>query len=426
MYTRKFQADTLDQAIKDIKKELGPDAIILKTVTNKGIKGVLNKKKRIEITAAISKKNYLKKAKVDKVFNKEQKDKFYSAKSNHISHMIDEYSGGYGDMALNQQVKTLKSSKLDDFLKETPPKETLPVQEILDQKSSSSVLEHTKEFKKQIKRIDQLESRYSELAEMVKNMEEDLPSGIYYVQNLLRGLAISPGHISRLIQRLLREETKERLEDLDHVFEFILQDMIREIVVERPLFFTSSRPVVSVFCSEAQSGQSSAMFKLGAVKKETVLIQNTTHREKQFTENILGMKVCREKSISGIMVHVRESLEKNKSIVIDYKQPLNSLDDINGFIKGLRRNCSHVEVLLCLSAIHSEEYNRKMAGTLGRLADGIIVNHLDQCLNFGSLFNMALEFKKLPLKLFGTGRTIPDDLEAATVERILANLFQLK
>ena len=60
MYVRKFEADTIEEALKDIKRELGPDAIILKTLTNKGLKGAF-KKKRIEITAAISEKTYTKK-----------------------------------------------------------------------------------------------------------------------------------------------------------------------------------------------------------------------------------------------------------------------------------------------------------------------------------------------------------------------------
>ena len=37
MFVRKFEADSLDEALLNIKKDLGPDAIILKTVTNKGM-----------------------------------------------------------------------------------------------------------------------------------------------------------------------------------------------------------------------------------------------------------------------------------------------------------------------------------------------------------------------------------------------------
>ena len=45
MYVRKFEADTIEEALKDIKRELGPDAVILKTITNKGLKGAFKKNK---------------------------------------------------------------------------------------------------------------------------------------------------------------------------------------------------------------------------------------------------------------------------------------------------------------------------------------------------------------------------------------------
>src|SRR5690606_22589777 len=94
-------------------------------------------------------------------------------------------------------------------------------------------------------------------------------------------------------------------------------------------------------------------------------------------------------------------------------------------VEGLKRAFSNVEILVCLSAIHSEIYNLKMSKRYQPLADGIVVNHLDQCLNFGALFNLGFDCPKMPFKFYGTGDVIPDDLEAATGERIIAGIFQL-
>lgn len=41
MYVRKFEAETMEEALRSIKQELGPDAIILKTVTNKALRVLL-------------------------------------------------------------------------------------------------------------------------------------------------------------------------------------------------------------------------------------------------------------------------------------------------------------------------------------------------------------------------------------------------
>lgn len=36
MFVKKFEADTLEEFLQAVKSDLGPDAIILKTITNKG------------------------------------------------------------------------------------------------------------------------------------------------------------------------------------------------------------------------------------------------------------------------------------------------------------------------------------------------------------------------------------------------------
>ncbi|RPJ67694.1 MAG: hypothetical protein EHM20_17280, partial [Alphaproteobacteria bacterium] len=144
MYVRKFEADTIEEALKDIKRELGPDAVILKTMTNKGLKGAF-KKKKIEITAAISEKNYVRKAQVDTVLNDNQKEEFYNGSAGYIANMIDQHEqsrdrnsnnrqpqqasrsgGGYGSAGLNRTVNSTKGiasqlksgirEGLDDFL----------------------------------------------------------------------------------------------------------------------------------------------------------------------------------------------------------------------------------------------------------------------------------------------------------------------
>ena len=114
MFVKKFEADTLEEALKAVKFELGPDAIILKTITNSGLKGAF-KKKRIEITAAISERSFEKKAKVDKVLNNDQKEALYQKSASSIKETITKYNGsqnagpnaGYGSIGLNKVVNTL-------------------------------------------------------------------------------------------------------------------------------------------------------------------------------------------------------------------------------------------------------------------------------------------------------------------------------
>jgi len=478
MYVRKFEAESLEDALKAIKKELGPDAIILKTVTNKGLKGAF-KKKRIEITAAISEKSYTKKAKVDHVLTPDQQDKFYSNKASYISNMIDGHSksgsprtevsnASYGKAGLNKQVVSKKTkeisdsikSSLDDFLgglngktEEAPA----PIREqeididdmrvedfndaIFDSPSTVEISEvHTTSSAKvetvseealsdAYNKIDDLEKKLYELTRNFERIEKTEPVGIYQLRNTLCSLDIAERSIQRIIKKASFDLSREDLEDTDTVFEYALREMVSSISVDMPLFSATdatSQPVVTVLLSETSNGQSSMIQKIAALRENSVVVRNSDGEEKpsNFADKVFQIDVVQSGSISEIVSQCRKAVEAGKSVFIDYKVCGKESDETKKFVDGLRRSFDKVEVLVCLSSIHSELYNKKVANRYKSLADGSVVTNLDLCLNYGALYNISEEFPELPFKFYGTGEVIPDDLEAATAERILAGIFQ--
>lgn len=496
MYVRKFEADTIEEALKDIKRELGPDAVILKTITNKGLKGAF-KKKKIEITAAISEKNYVRKASVDTVLNENQKEEFYNGSAGYIANMIDqhEYSrekaststrvnSGYGNAGLNRSVNSTKGiasqiksgirEGLDDFLslgekedrhgrtsmdfnfddevEASRPITQAPRGEVrmesrpeqkLEKNSSSSFSQGQQSinsqgtrlvgedmYEKQKNKIDEIEKKLFELTRNFERIHKKEPIGIYQLRTTLRSLDINESYIQHLIKKGLFELTETDVENADVVFEFALREMVATVSTAMPLFSsgnTQKNPVITVFLSEVSCGQSSMVQKIGTLKKESVIIKNITtinEPKASFAEKIFGMNVIKATSIAEIVSECRKAIEDGKSVFIDYKCNDTENNDTKKFIDGLRRAFSKVEVLITLSAIHSELYNRKVLGTYRSLSDGVVVSHLDACLNFGSLFNITQDIKDLPYKFFGTGEVVPDDIEAATAERILAGIFK--
>ncbi|MDO9181567.1 MAG: hypothetical protein Q7U04_04125 [Bacteriovorax sp.] len=502
MYVRKFEADTIEEALKDIKRELGPDAVILKTLTNKGLKGAF-KKKKIEITAAISEKNYVRKAHVDTVLNDSQKDEFYNSSSGYIANMIDQHEqsrdnrrpnsdsprsgAGYGSMGLNRPVASTKglasqiksgiSAGLDDFLSlgekedrhsrsnsnsfnfddemeasrpltQAPRREanrevtqaqtkrevsSAPIQQ-QTVNSSGARLIGEEMYEKQKTKIDELEKKLYELTRSFERIHKKEPIGIYQLRTTLRSLDINESYIQQLIKKGLFELTESDVENADVVFEFALREMLTSVSTAMPLFSTSvngketqKNPVITVFLSEASCGQSSLVQKIGTIKQDSVIIRNVVsvnEPKSNFAEKLFGMNVLKVASIAEIVSECRKAIESGKCVFIDYKCNETESNDTKKFIDGLRRAFSKVEVLITLSAIHTELYNRKVLGTYRRLSDGVVVSHLDACLNFGSLFNITQDIKDLPYKFFGTGEVVPDDLEAATAERIMAGIFK--
>lgn len=493
MYVRKFEADTIEEALKDIKRELGPDAIILKTLTNKGLKGAF-KKKKIEITAAISEKTYTKKAHVDAVLSTDQREEFYSGSSSYISNMIDRHedsrtktsapsagrpNAGYGSLGLNKTVASTKNiannlkNGLDDFLslgeKESNADSEFDFEEeLLSTKAPASYsyeetnkkaapqnaraeapavqAPQTKNYEarasmiseeiheKQKNRIEELEKKLYELTRNVEKIQKREPTGIYQLRTTLRSLEINDDFIQKLIKKALFELSENDVESVDLVFEFALREMMSAVQTAMPIFSSTDNksPVVTIFVSESSSGQSAIVQKICALKSDSVIIKNDSRKllksnenAPSFAEKMFNMKVVHAETIAEIVTETRKNLEEGKCVFIDYKCLESEVNETKKLVDGMRRSFPKVEVLITLSAIHSELYNKRIVATYRRLSDGIVATHLDACLNFGALFNVSEETRDLPYKFYGTGEVVPDDLEAATAERILAGLFKL-
>ena len=487
MFVRKFEADTLEEALKSIKKELGPDAIILKTITNKGIKGAF-KSKKIEITAAISEKSYVKKTNVDKVLDDEQHDKFYKNNAKYLSNMIDNHKprknmvvnngdpkvAGYGDLGLNKKVNTTKGGvniSLDDFLESETDAKSSPFESKDSKNDISETNENNNtlvnkfeapEFKEIIEERESsnsergmgisyqndmainLESRLDDQNEKIKNLESLVDSMKRVMDNIsvderrylnqltatLKTFDISPVFINKIIKKTLFELSEEEIESEEAVFDFCLREMTKEIPLKMPLFSkvdSEIEPTITVLVSETSCGQSSMIKKICSLKKDSVLIEyskDSLEKTDDFSEKIFLIEKVSTNNIAEIVSVSKKSIEKNKSVFIDFRISEKDDIDIKSFVESLKRVFKYVEIILSLSAIHSENYNKKILNKYKVLSDGISISMMDLCANFGTVFNLS-EFQ-IPFVFFGTGKVIPDDLESSTSERILSGIFQIK
>jgi flagellar biosynthesis protein FlhF len=506
MFVKKFEADTIEDALKAVKFELGPDAIILKTITNNGIKGAF-KKKKIEITAAISEKNFEKKAKVDKVLNTEQKEAFYQKPATSIKDSIQKYnnvdasreSGSYGNLGLNKVVNTLSKgtasladvtsktsnmlkNSLDDFLttedevsdydddsadvshsyyqsknrgKYSEPPQSKPKaklafkNEVISEEEeevsrpSQSIpnvpsvpREIYQELKQEIRtqqhKIEALEKKILEMSQNFhahpKNVNE--ARGLYQLRTTLKTLDIDDALILDVIKKANYELSKDELENPDVLFEFALKEMTGSVNTGMPLFakVESGEPVVTVLISEAASGQSTMGMKIAVLKKDVVVIQFAqdvhANESTDFAAQVFGIKIEKVQNFSEVVGLCRKATEAGKSVLLDLKLSNKFLDETKKFIETLKRGFHHVEILCTLSAIHSELYNRKIIARYKDCVDGVIISHVDLCMNFGAIFNVHKAHNKIPLKFYGTGPVVPDDIEGATAERLMAGLFQ--
>ena len=477
MYVKKFEGENLTETLNLVKQELGPDAIILKTITNKGLKGAF-KKSRIEITAAISEESYAKKSKVDKVFSKEQKTDFYKSNASDINKSINKYNqnqSGYGNMGLNKVVNTVSKASnklmhsLDDFLGTPEDEANIPVVNeayatseenddyILSDMSDFTDDEHEQmkahthttpsapsavdmelrnEVQVQKNKIKMLENKIDLLLKEMENKNfsdtNEENTGLAELKTTLKTADLSDKIIQDISKKALFELSKEELNHRDTVFEFALSTIHELINVDMPLFSkpeVDGAPVVTALVSDGAIGQSSMAIKLAVLNSESRVIKYRTNEvddnKTDFAAKLFNIKYSVSNSLPSMLSEIRKSISNGESVILDIKTSGQEMDASRKILETLKRSFEHIEVLVTTSAINSEVYNRKIVSKYKDFSDGVIISYVDQCMSFGSLLNVHYANLDLPLKFFGTGQTIPDDIEAATAERILAAMFRL-
>ncbi len=432
MHVRKFEANSMGEALKKVKREFGPDAIILKTSTNNGIKGIFNKSK-VEITAAISEKDYIGKTKVDKVLDSSQKDKFYSNNSAYISNMIDNYSinhntkasSEYGKTALNKMVKTIDNKnnddhELDNFLGDSKPDTSK------DSTNNQSYQDLSNDYKEDM-RITHLENKILNLEYKIEKLQKQEPLGIYQVITHLRANKIDVKYLQELTKKLTFELSKEEQSNYETVFEFALKDMLDCIKIAEPAISNDDlkeRAILMVFISEMSVGQTSMAYKVASLKEDVTIVKSQNSGDYLFSENYLKLKTVSAEENNQIISLSKKEISEGKSVIIDYKTNNQELDEVKNFVNGLRRGFDNIEVVITLSSLHSENYNRSILNKHNNISNSIAISNLDLCLDFGPLFNISQGFQSTPLQFYGTGPVIPNDLEVATAERLLGGIFR--
>ena len=110
MQVKKFEAPTMQEALAVIKRELGPDAIILSTKQNRGGFGLMSKGS-VEVTAAIAEKDLKKKILAEKNLPNEVKEKIWNSKASTQAEVYNNYFEKQLKRASNDKVELSAAKK---------------------------------------------------------------------------------------------------------------------------------------------------------------------------------------------------------------------------------------------------------------------------------------------------------------------------
>ena len=471
MYVRKFQGDSIEETIKQIKKELGPEAIILKTETLKGIKSAF-KKTKVEITAAVTEKNLKKKLNIEKALPDIEREKLYNAPADYLTEMINDYDStneqiesrmsGYGNLSLNRSVKIKKEdnstvlsqlvdspekvqsmTSLDDFLgastnveksstkieKETITEKRDHFNKFDEVKFKNEIINELKmlrndnveneSIEKLAKKIIEIENKISKInfVESSKNDE------VLRVSRVLKNSGISDDFINREI--ILKIPNKKDGEKLD-VINFAIQQ-IENFIKIYPVRKNFNIPKTFVYISPAGSGQTSLIKKIHSKNKNGEIFSLSSFEKNQeiISDNLLGIRTTQYSDPAKLFAATRRCIANGKDVHIDLKINEENVNNMFQLLELLKNSVGDYIGMITLSSRFSRSYNSRLIQKFKNYANVINFTYFDQCFEFGSLFNILYENQEMVIGHISNGEIIPNDLVYGDKELLIEKIFNI-
>lgn len=384
MHIKKFTAKNVQEAIKLVKKELGPDAIIIST---RDIPSALGNGKRaaVEVTAAMD-------------FNYEN------------SASVKEFI-----FPLKQEIAELK-----EMLKALSP--GLPGS--VDNNGGDSYKNEAIELRSIVNYL--LNN---------KNTLKDI--GIHDYLISLHKDVVNKGINERLAFQLIEKvnseiQGKATITD-NNIKNHFFKEMVKFVKTSGPLKISRGKTKIVSFVGPTGVGKTTTIAKLAAEyalnqKKDVALLTIDTYRiaaveQLKIYSKIMNIPVF----VARDRKEFHEAIErcKDKDIVLvdtagrsrkDEKQMKELMNFFNGDVL--------VENHLVLSATDQEEILYNNIKRFYPLSiDSLIFTKLDEAESYGMLFNIAMKTNK-PISYFTTGQKVPEDIEVATAEKTIDLIFQ--
>jgi flagellar biosynthesis protein FlhF len=461
MQVKKFEAQTMQEALENVKKELGSEAIILETKKTKKGFGLMSKS-FFEITAAASSPYLNKKEYIEKIAgNKkavmhpidEEKSIFdkYSAKQlDRAFHTEDhvEVSSFVSKESVSPKITATRYVEIDDDAKDEKKENTSKFYEKViyndeekDTKNNQSLFEQEIDSLK--KMIEDLKSKQDSMIQ-VSHAKSDQIDQRSIVQNpLFQDVfdqlvvnGIERKYAFSILKKVEFDIGSQMQVEHDHILDMAAVEIMNQIQVISitDLIFSYKKnkkefhPFVLAVIGPTGSGKTTSVAKLAGdmvIKKKLKigLINLDQHKVSIFEE--LGMYA----KIINVPFRSANSLSDLESALQDFKNldfiiidtPGRSQKDTE-FLKKLESLLSPFDVhsLLVVSAT-TRDFEAYEIGSRFSIfhPQGLIISRLDEASLFGSIYNLSQK-TKMPLAYFTTGQKIPEDIEEASTERVVS------
>lgn len=486
MQVKKFEATTMQEALDSVKRELGPEAIILQTRKNKRRFG-LGSKSSVEITAAVSERSLQKKqltetrlpeatkASVKKMDAEKQANFFdkytdrYLERAGKTTDRV-ELSGGASKNAQKgaQRITATRYIDIEDVDAGGKPVRREPVEtrtsrpnEIPEVLVGANVIPEAYSDT-EIRKRQVLEDDVRQLKKVIEELrsQQQLPDPLAgtgvtapskdgfenpAIQSAFEHLTLN-GVDRRPALNLIRKVNfdlgPDQSKNPEKVMDALLEQMLENIKVEslfdspadRKQGETSNRPMVVALVGSTGVGKTAMVAKIAgdALLKRNLkvgLINLDQIKNTAFDQLATYAKILK------VPFRSAASVQDLKSALSDFHSLDLVLIDTAGrshrdpvALKETHEILGSVPGLVSCLVVSATTRDTELYETASRFGvfepKGLIVSKLDEAVVFGSIYNLSQK-TQLPLLYFSTGQKVPEDFEVATGERVVALVLDI-
>jgi flagellar biosynthesis protein FlhF len=390
MDVRTFEAFSMKDAIKSVKRELGADAVILSTTEKKTNDGSGS---YVEVKAAAP-----------------------EAKR----------SGGRA-----QRPDHLDSAALDSPMNDSISGININLQKLSEEGAGKRQIDSLETSMTEIKSM-LIESLRTKSGSIIKN----LPKVLIPIERTLRTMGLDPANIAELVTYLKKIPAPTGTEEEN---EASYRDQAIRFLMKRIKIAASWTVMPGTCCVQAvigpnASGKSTTTAKLAAhyhlKRKAKVLVVSFDNNRLAASEQM--RLYCK---IIGVPFEVISDVSDLNSIIAKNSDVELILIDTAGTSPKSESGISEIDALkecdlpidfhLCLSVTEKEEQMDRSVRSFSKIGiQSLIFTKLDESWSFGEIFNLSKKWT-LPLSYFSIGPDVPDDIEKASRERVIERIFGL-
>ena len=414
MKMKVFHADTMHDAIRAIKDELGPDALILSTkrVRRGTLPFSLFGRPLLEVTAATD-------ANVDQAVSDHQATPQITQDEDHSVQSQREQAPAFQDTlsALLHYKKNMPLESGETNVRNPPP---TPKPE-----SRSASQGRFRHLKNELLDLQQLLT--SSLPDELQTAGSGFPAPLARACRLLVAQGLRPSTAESLCLTLRRDLSQDALQSDREIQDALHRLCTEQIRVSGPLVDAVNDYKVALFVGPSGAGKTTSIAKLAAhyrleEGRSVALITLDTCRlaaveHLRMYAKVLGVPLETAQTTADVVEGIRR--HRQASLILIDTPGFGSHETAQLMNLGqLKDSCGSIDTHLVLSATTRMQDLRRTVARYGACAPSrLLFTNLDETEEYGNLFELAYQ-TTLPLSYWSNGQRVPEDVELADAARL--------